>query len=279
MLDFTDETAPHEIAFEAYGTKARVCTNAADLLTRVEQLLPPGWERTSATPEHFRLGIVAEDEGTYSVYQGMAPVSQDQGLEISLTLLDGQIRGYVALNAPDLTFVHAGAVAHEGRAMIFPGLSFAGKTTLVAALVRAGAVYYSDEFAVLDADGLLHPYAKPLSLRPERRTGQSEHPVEHLGGTAGEEPLRLQLAVVTSYRPGAEWRPKRLSPGEAALSLLAHTVTARSRPDAAMRTISRALEHAVALEGDRGEAEELAKHLLSGASPGYDDRSPDASQA
>jgi hypothetical protein len=43
--------------------------------------------------------------------------------------------------------------------MVLPGKSFAGKTTLVAALVRAGAEYWSDEYAVLDANGDVHPYA------------------------------------------------------------------------------------------------------------------------
>jgi uridine kinase len=38
-----------------------------------------------------------------------------------------------------------------------PGRSFSGKTSLVTALVRAGAVYYSDEFAVIDRDGLVRP--------------------------------------------------------------------------------------------------------------------------
>jgi hypothetical protein len=32
-----------------------------------------------------------------------------------------------------------------------------GKTTLVVALLRAGAHYYTDDFALLDGDGLVHP--------------------------------------------------------------------------------------------------------------------------
>jgi hypothetical protein len=262
MLELTDETAPHQIPFEAYGIELRVCTNSPEVLTRITPLMPPGWRACEPTEDQHRLGIIVEDDGTSSVFNGPARVSEGQGIELSLMVLDGQLRGYVALNALGKTFIHAGAIAHEGRAIIFPGHSFSGKTTLVAALVRAGAVYYSDEFAVLDADGLVHPYAKPLSLRDDPAIGQAEYPVEQLGGTAGEDPLPLGMAVITSYRPGTQWRPRRLAPGAAALALLSHTVAARSRPDAAMRAITRALDDAVALAGERGEADEIAGELL-----------------
>jgi hypothetical protein len=62
------------------------------------------------------------------------------------------LRIYVGLHAPNQIFIHAGVVAHEGRVIVIPGLCMAGKATLVLALVRAAAVYYSDEFAVLDAE-------------------------------------------------------------------------------------------------------------------------------
>ena len=264
MLEFTDDTAPHQIPFEAYGVELRVCATSSELLDRVKPFMPPGWQPRPPAPTQHRLGILEEDDGTYSLYNGSIRFSEGQSLELSLVVLDGQIRGHVALESPDKTFIHAGAVAHEGRGIIFPGASFAGKTTLVAALVRAGAVYYSDEFAVFDSDGLLHPYAKPLSLREDPATAQVEHPVEQLGGVAGAEPLELGLAVITYYRPGAEWRPKRISSGAAALGLLSNTVTARSRPDVAMRSITRALEGAIALEGERGEAQEMVGQLLEG---------------
>ena len=38
----------------------------------------------------------------------------------------------------------------RGRAIVIPGRTFSGKSTLVAELVRAGATYYSDEYAVED---------------------------------------------------------------------------------------------------------------------------------
>jgi hypothetical protein len=116
---------------------------------------------------------------------------------------------------------------------------------------------------VLDSEGLVHPYPKPLSIRAGELRLQADHPVESLNGVAGVEAIPLGMVVVTYYRPGAEWDPRELSPGEAALALLSHTVTARTRPDEAIRAISRAVENAVVYEGERGEAQELAPRLLA----------------
>jgi hypothetical protein len=75
----------------------------------------------------------------------------------------------------------------------------------------------------------------------------------------------MSLAAVTYYVPGAEWRPRRLSTGEGALALLSRTVPARTRPEESLRFIASAAERAVVLEGERGEAEEFAAMILSGA--------------
>ena len=108
---------------------------------------------------------------------------------------------YIALHAPNHVFVHAGVVGVEDRAIVLPGRSFAGKTTLVAALVKAGAEYWSDEYAVLDADGLVHPYPKPLSVRINDTRETDEQPVESLGGRAGEGPATRRCDRVHALPP------------------------------------------------------------------------------
>jgi hypothetical protein len=69
---------------------------------------------------------------------------------------------------------------------------------------------------------------------------------------------------VTHYVPGAEWTPRRLTPGEGALALLSRTVPARARPQESLQVLTKAVNGAVVLEGERGEAEEFADLLLSG---------------
>jgi hypothetical protein len=155
-------------------------------------------------------------------------------------------------------------VGWRGRAIVIPGRSGAGKTTLVAELVRAGATYHSDEFAVLDASGRVHPFAKPLSVRQEGGPTVAT-PVEALGGRPGTGPLRPVLFALASHRERARWRPARLSRGLSLLALLAHTVPVRRRPRASLRALEAALSTAVVVRGNRGEARETAQALLRAA--------------
>jgi hypothetical protein len=261
MQEFSDKTAPYQIAFEAYGIEMRICTNSIQLLERIEPMIPPGWTRRPRSDTQRRLGLLEEENGIYSIYSDAICIHDAPGREYALMMMDSQIQAHVALEAPKFIFVHAGVVAHGERAIVIPGLSFSGKTTLVRALVEAGAVYYSDEFAVVDEAGRIHPYAKPLSVRPPDR-GPVDYPVELLGGVSGSEPLPLGLVVVTRYRPGNEWQPRDLSAGAGALALLEHTVPAQTRPKQAIRVLTRAMAGALAVEGERGEAEEVAGLLL-----------------
>jgi hypothetical protein len=156
-------------------------------------------------------------------------------------------------------------VGWRDRAILLPGRSFSGKTTLVAALVGAGATYYSDEYAVLDAKGRVHPYARPLSIRSADDARSRRCPVEELGGVSATRPLPVGLIAVTQFRPGTRrpgpWRA--LSPGQAVLALLSHTVPARRKPATALATLRQAVAPATALRGARGEADRTAEALLA----------------
>ncbi|HUS17569.1 MAG TPA: hypothetical protein VM536_21445 [Chloroflexia bacterium] len=160
-------------------------------------------------------------------------------------------------------FVHAGVVGWRGRAIVLPGRSFSGKTTLVLALVRAGARYYSDDFALLDAGGRVHPYTREPSVRPHGSDTGVRVPLTALGGRVGRKPLPVGLVLISEYQPDAAWQPEPLSPGAGALALLAHTVAARTQPAIALTTLSAAVIQATVLQGPRGDAESVATTILS----------------
>jgi hypothetical protein len=241
----------------------RICTNAPQLLPEIEAMMPPGWHRRPLASGQNRLGVLDEGDGWYSVYRyDGACIHNAPGREYALLTLDTQIQSHVAVEAPDFIFIHAGVVADGRSALLLPGLSFAGKTTLVRSLVEAGALYYSDEFAVLDPTGRVHPYARPLSYRPPDGGPSVDYRVDQLGGVAGDQPLPVSLVVATRYRPEAEWDPQPLSPGAGALALLENAVPAQDRPDQTIRHITRALAGATVLRGERGEADEIAGELL-----------------
>lgn len=255
--------------FDAYGLRVGVRTNAPVLLQQLESHLPPGW-RACASPLVDQVFSVWVDPGGTGaprpsrVYAGRRRRARTPDLALAFAVLETEIRQSVAASAERRTFVHAGVVGWHGRAILVPGRSRSGKTTLVAELVKAGALYLSDEFAVLDGRGRVHPFAKPLSMRGPG--GCDAHArawrAEDLGGTIGTRPLPVGLVVLAEHRPGAAWRPERLSRGQAVLEMLAHTVPARLRPESSLAALERAVAGAMVLKGVRGEAADLAPELL-----------------
>lgn len=251
------------MAVEAFGVTVAVTVDPQDLAA-VRDFLPPRARPVSHPPEHGRFALVKNTDGALvDVVCDEESVVGPVDLRLALGILDAELRMHIALHAPEHVFVHAGVVGVEERAIVFPGRSFAGKTTLVAALVRAGAEYLSDEYAVLDSDGLVHPYPKPLSMRIDGTREADERPIESLGGRASEKPLPVAAIVFTSYRPGAAFAVRPCTVGEGVVKLLEHTIAARSRPQQVLAAVRRAATDAVVFEGYRGDADQAAGALLS----------------
>ena len=251
------------IYLNSYGVRLDVEVHDAALQAAVDLILPPGWQPSDEFPEdgHFTLGGSAD--GAYSVSVDGSPIGTGLAADVAVHVLDAQLRVRIAALATSHIFVHAGVVALGKRALLLPGPSFCGKSTLVAALVAEGATYYSDEFAVLDDTGAVHPYPRPLSLRPEGESYGGYTEVNTLGGKAGTGPARPTVIAVTAYAPGEHWSPQLRKPGFGALSLLTNTVPANERPEASLQAVSRAAAGTLVLKGDRGDARETAALLMA----------------
>ena len=257
-------------AFAAYGTRIGVRVNQPDVLERLEKVFPPGWKPTrSPVVDHMYSLLSGRNDPKSRIrrfnllYSESVRVARSMDLGEVIQAFESDLQSFVALTARTRLFVHAGVVGWRGRAIVLPGKSFSGKTTLVAALVKAGATYYSDEYAVFDSRGRVHPYPRPLGIRDGKRGRLGRYPVERLGGFPGGKPLPVGLVVVSEYKPGARWRPRVLSPGQAALALLANTVSARFQPREALATLKRAVGRAPVLTGARGGVEEVVETMLS----------------
>jgi hypothetical protein len=257
------------MTFTVYGVRAGVRADDPRALRLAAERLPPGW-RPSASPEVARLYslITGGDNGGLGVrrfhllYAGAELIARALERESVFERFESDLQLYVAERAPRRVFVHAGVVGWKGRAVVIPGRSMSGKTTLVAELVRAGAEYYSDEYAVLDREGRVHPYARPLAVREGFGFGQTRRTVEEFGGRAGAVPLPVGLVVVSRYESDAGWRPRRLTPGECVLELLSNTVPARRSPGRVLDALTKAAAGANALTGPRSEAAFVARTIL-----------------
>jgi hypothetical protein len=258
------------LTFTAYGVSVGVRVSDRSVLERVRALLPPGWKpagkRTVRRLYSLIVGGPTSRPGVRRfnlLYSDAARLLRTHDLEEALAQLELNLELYVADRAPRRTFVHAGVVGWNGQAIVIPGDSFSGKSSLVRALVKAGASYYSDEFAVLDERGRVHPYPIPLTIRPARDgSPPMKYRAEEFGGLAGIGPLPVGLVLITRYVSGTRFRPRPLSAGRAVLELLAHTLPARRRPGRVLDALTQAVAQASVLRGTRGEAEETARQIL-----------------
>src|SRR6476469_10330058 len=160
------------LSFESYGLSIGVRVNSPDVPADVLDCLPPGWQPAASPFVRYlvslRLGGAGPRPGAkhfHLLYAGVQLAARTLDRAQALAALEDELQKYVMVNARDRVFVHAGVVGWKGRAILLPGRSMAGKSTLVRALLAAGATYYSDEFAVLDAKGRVHPFPRRLSLR------------------------------------------------------------------------------------------------------------------
>ncbi|MCS6874610.1 MAG: hypothetical protein NZM17_08040, partial [Pyrinomonadaceae bacterium] len=165
--------------------------------------------------------------------------------EVVFSVFEGYLRREVAARS-NFVFVHSGVVGWRGKAILIPGYSYKGKTTLTAELVKLGADYYSDEYAIVREDGLVEPFPKFLSLRgiiDERR--QFDIPVEFVNGKIGREPIPIGLVVITEYKPRARWRPKFLTKGQGLLEIVQHAAPFSSKPERTLKILEKALHSAI----------------------------------
>ncbi len=62
--------------------------------------------------------------------------------------------------------IHAGVVAHDDKAIVLPGSSGGGKTTLIAGMLKNGFRYLTDEIGIIDPHTLrVYPFPKPLNMK------------------------------------------------------------------------------------------------------------------
>ena len=203
--------------------------------------------------------------GGVTVVRGRRTIASVPDVPAASAILAGDLQSAMARRAAGWTFVHSGVVAIDGRVLLLPGRSYAGKSTLVAALLRAGARYCSDEFAVIDPAGRVHPYARQLALRtPVRRVRADE-----LGGIVVTDSLPASAVLFTEFVPDTDFDMLPISSAEIALRLLQHCLGVRGRPVETMAALQALAIGAKGFIGRRGDADVAAAALIARARSGW----------
>jgi hypothetical protein len=185
--------------------------------------------------------------------------------------------------------LHAGGVEREGLGLVFPGRMEAGKTTLVAGLVRAGMGYLTDEAVAIDPETLLiRPYPKPLSLDPGSwglfpelepnaplasdayKRDQWHVPSAAIRPGALGRSCPVGLVVFPRYAPGETTALEPLRRAEALLELAKHTFHFKDHSRVALDLLADVIRPAACYRltiGDLDGAVALLSSLVGSPTP------------
>lgn len=258
-----------KLVFQSYGVKISVRVNDHAAIAKIKNILPFYSEVLDENDEadhNFSLvwGISESEEGLEdALYQENEEVARRVDPERLIALLDTCIRMAIGEFAPRHVFIHASVVGWKDRALIFPAKSYGGKTTLAAELIKHGALYYSDEYAVIDEKGLAHPYPKPLSIRKEGEFTQTDRSVTDLGGEQGTQPIPVGMILLTQYERSAKWEPEMLSEGRGLMELIPHSLAIGSNPEFVLKVLNLITKRAIIAKSKRGEVSQFAELLLN----------------
>lgn len=258
--------------FESFGVKIGLeifgfveqMNEISEFIHKLKTALKYDYKNIDRTDVEYLFQLRNNKDNYFEIWQNGKPFHSSETLELILGHLDTKIRVTIAEYAVEKVFLHAGAVGWKGKAIVIPGKSFQGKTTLVAELVKKGAEYFSDEYAVLDEKGFVYPFPKMLSLRgivDEFR--QTDVHVETIGGRSSLKGLPVGMILITEYQSEAVWKPIELSMGKGVMELLPHTIPIRNNPEFSLNVLNKIVNRAIISKTQRGEAGVFAEIILN----------------
>jgi hypothetical protein len=250
----------------AFGCSIRVETECLEAQTILERYVFPSLPRTDSA---HRPDIHQPD-----ICVRVARVGEQLELSVDGAVLASAYRAIslvpalirvlddaVVTRLTTLRAVHAGTVVWAGRALLLPGTSHAGKSSLVAELLRRGATYFSDEYALIDSEGQVHPYPRPLLLR-NGRPEQSPVLAGQCNARVGDTPAPVGWILSLEYQPAAAWNVAAVPQSESLLTLLRNTPHVLAESPDMVRAFQRAVAKATCYTGQRSEAVQAADEIL-----------------
>src|SRR5262249_36261820 len=122
------------LSLVTYGVRVGLRTDAPALLEAMRGCLPPGWRPASSPVVERLYSLRAGGSGRgcrHALYVGAEILARTADRAEVIERLEWDLRWHIAQAARRRIFLHAGVVGWQGRAIVLPGRSFAGKSTLV----------------------------------------------------------------------------------------------------------------------------------------------------
>jgi hypothetical protein len=194
-------------------------------------------------PRYSLLTPSARGDGRYRLLCSEAKLIESKDPEDVLAYFFWHVNSEAFRGTGDFLLIHAGAVATpSGAGVLLPGASGAGKTSLVAGLVRAGFSYLSDEAGVIDpVTRKLFPFPRALSLKagsfmyfPELAASGGDfspsraewhvRPDDLAQGHILGEPCEIKFVVAPRYQPEAPTSITPLTRAEGVMELATNAI-------------------------------------------------------
>jgi hypothetical protein len=245
----------------AFDCNIRVETPCHDAHDTLQRYLFPSIKRTeySATPDVLFCVERRDDKFQLSV-NGVEVALADSAINLAVAAIKA-LDDIVVKRLATLRAVHAGAVLFANRAMLIPGSTHAGKSSLVAELLKRGATYLSDEYALIDEEGYVHPYPRPLLLRNGRPRQVPVLPGD-LNASFASEPAPVGWILSLEYDAVNTWNIQAIPQGEALMILLRNTPHPLEESPSMTDMFLRAVATASCYCGQRGDAVQAADEIL-----------------
>ncbi len=246
----------------AFDCNVHVVGECPEALTVLDHYVFPSLPRTARTsgqPDIFIRIARAGDQFQLLVNEAlMASARHAKGLGTNLirVLDEAVLQRLTTFRA-----VHAGAVLLRGRALLLPGSTHAGKSSLVAELLRRGATYFSDEYALIDKEGRVHPYPRPLLVR---NGSPEQFPVlpGECNAPTGSAPVPVGWILSLVYLAACTWNVAAIPQSEALLTLLRNTPHVLAESPEMVDVFQCAVSGAACYTGRRNEAVHAVDQIL-----------------
>jgi len=263
MAAFSNGLTVHSL-----GTTLNVSLPDEDFYGEFQAGLPAYWKTVEANDASLCLRIVECKSGTktaptYELRIDSVTALSDLSRAAASNLLHEKLNYYLGEFSDQFAFIHAGVVRWQNEVILLPGRSHAGKTTLTAALVQAGADYISDDLAVIGPDATVQLLSQPIRLRADVAGGFDLSAARSRPHPLATDHAPIAAIVFLQYRAGQNLRLQTLSKGETTQHLLANSMNARHQPQLVMQYCAAAAQRAWCAQGVRGDAAQAADYILN----------------
>jgi hypothetical protein len=161
------------------------------------------------------------DSAPVSLYRDGKAVLRRVPEDLAVAQLAWEVNRGVVEEAGNRLLLHAAAAERDGRIVIMAGPEGSGKSTLVAALVRSGLRYVTDETVAVElSTATIVPYPKPIALHETEQCQRlvPAHAIrpDAVATSGGNACL---LVLLAGYQPEHATTARAIPRAEAAVAL------------------------------------------------------------